>query len=139
MRQHVNLILIPQPFFLTFIEPDIAFNYTLILDRTLKQGFDVLRFKNFNVLWIQRHDVRTIKDSVLIKIVEIIAVEILFIGNPLQRVFFRKNPGIAPFEGIAAKTVVFTVFKDVNTADVEMQTDNFQNMFDAFLKILGVV
>ena len=48
MRQHVNLILIPQPFFLTFIEPDIAFNYTLILDEThgsYKTGDQKIVFK----------------------------------------------------------------------------------------------
>ena len=136
--QGLDLFLRPIAVFHALIEADIAAECTAIPNRTVQQGFDALRCHDVIDVLRQFAHIRTVENPPFIKHIHI-SRNILFIADTLQVLDFRRNSIIAPFKGIEAVPVVIAVFKDVNTADIHLPSNQFQNIIDRLLHILRCV
>ena len=134
--QQFNLLPCPHPGFPAIVKADIAPEHAVFPDGTVEHGLDSLGRHNVIDIFRQQFHVGAVKDTLLIIVLHI-AGDVCLIADILQVPDLRVNTLVAPFVGIGTEAVILAVFKDIDPADVDLFSDEAQQLIDGFFHILA--
>ena len=137
--QHVHLPLSPVPVIPALVEAHIAAELPIVVDGALQHGFDSLRLHDGILLRFHLRHIPAVENAVFIKISLVSAAQVLQIPHLLEHILLGLDPGIAPFEGVAAAAAVVLVLKDVHPAHVQIPPHQIQDPVDGVAQIRGAV
>ena len=136
--QQIDLILCPEAFVLTVIEPNIAAEYAIVADGTVQYGFDALGLQDISEVAGQSGNIGNIEYILFIKVFQE-GGDVVFVADHLQVIDLRFYAFVAPFEGVVAVFVVRCVFKNINTADIQLLADQRQHVLQGGFYIAGFI